>query len=124
MKIETKMKMVLKPVAGTEQQFALVFTKVLCPNSYENKWMRVLDLQATRRKYKDMLQGIPAVPGVIIISGRKKDNGVTTLKIIRSNTSLKDDVYAAQKGERIVSFIELIKENNFSSLEFQYAKSA
>jgi hypothetical protein len=67
MKIETKMKMVLKPVAGTEQQFALVFTKVLCPNSYENKWMRVLDLQATRRKYKDMLQGIPPDLSTLII---------------------------------------------------------
>jgi hypothetical protein len=117
----------IKPIIGTEKFFKISNKRIETGVSNKNKsgktFSLIEDLDATRISYQNMINSIPAQPGILIITGHYK-NSKKTLEILKSDESIKSTFSRPQNNNRFQTLITYLKDQLFDHIEIQLAQAS
>lgn len=122
-----KEKKKIKPIPGSEKTFKILNKRIEAGVSNKNKSGKTFslmeDLDATRISYQNIVNSIPAQPGIMIITGHYK-NSIKTLEILKSDESIKSTFSRSQNNMRFQMLITYIKDQLFDHIEIQLAQAS
>ncbi len=122
-----KEKKKIKPIPGSEKTFKILNKRIETGVSNKNKSGKTFslmeDLDATRISYQNIVNSIPAQPGIMIITGHYK-NSIKTLEILKSDESIKSTFSRSQNNMRFQMLITYIKDQLFDHIEIQLAQAS
>lgn len=123
--MESKMK--IKPIAGSQKSFKILNKRFENGVSTKNKSGKTFslkeDLQATKILYQNIIDSLPSQPGILIITGHYKNSKIT-LKILKSNESIKSTFSRPQNSNRFQTLLDYLKVHLFDHIEIQLAQAS
>ena len=124
-KMESKMK--IKPIVGTERLFKILNKRIQTGVSNKNKSGKTFSLEkdaaATRLLYQNIIDSLPARPGIIIITGYYK-NSFKTLEIIKSDENIKQVFLKSRNNKRYQSLNDYMNNELFDHIQIQLASAS
>lgn len=122
--MESKMKMTIKPIAGTEKIFKVSQRRVATGPSSKNKsgfaYSLIYDARATKTAYDELVASLPAQPGILIITGHHK-NAYKNIEILKSNESIRSAFSRPQNMNRFKDLLKLIEDKLYVHIQIQLA---
>ncbi len=119
--------MKIKPIPGSVKTFKISNKRIENGVSNKNKSGKTFslmeDLDATRISYQNIVNAIPAQPGILIITGHHK-NVIKTLEILKSNESIRSTFSRPQNSNRFQTLIAYLKDQLFDHIEIQLAQAS
>jgi hypothetical protein len=116
---------IVKPIQGSEKLFKISNKRIETGVSNTNKsgktFSLIEDLDATRISYQNIINSIPAQPGILIITGHYK-HSKKTLEIVKSDESIKNSFSKSQNNKRFQTLLHYLKDQLFDHIEIQLAK--
>ena len=123
--MESKMK--IKPIVGTERLFKILNKRIQTGVSNKNKSGKTFSLEkdaaATRLLYQNIIDSLPARPGIIIITGYYK-NSFKTLEIIKSDENIKQVFLKSRNNKRYQSLNDYMNNELFDHIQIQLASAS
>jgi hypothetical protein len=121
-----KEKMKIKPILGTEKSFKMINKRIETGISTKNKSGKTFslteDIIATRISYQNIIDSIPAQPGLLIITGHSKNSQIT-LEVLKSASNIKSAFSKSQRNMRFRTLINYLKNQSFDYIEIQLAQA-
>lgn len=115
---------IIKPIIGSEKLFKILNKRIEKGVSTKNKsgktYSLIEDLDSTKISYKNIIDSLPAQPGILIITGHYK-NSFVTIKILKSNESIQSAFSRPKNGNRYQTLLNYLKEQLFDYIEIQLA---
>ena len=122
-----KAKMKIKTIAGTQKSFKILNKRIEKGVSTKNKsgktFSLIEDLDSTKITYQNIVESIPAQPGILIITGHYK-NSIRTLEILKSNESIRSTFSRPQNSNRFQTLLDYLKDQLFDHIEIQLAQAS
>jgi len=119
--------MKIKPIAGSQKSFKILNKRIEIGLSNKNKSGKTFslkeDLDSTKITYQNIVESIPAQPGILIITGHYKNSKVT-LEILKSNESIRSTFSRSQNNNRFQTLLEYLKDQLFDHIEIQLAQAS
>ena len=119
--------MKIKPIAGTQKSFKILNKRSENGVSTKNKSGKTFslkeDLDSTKIIYQNIVESIPAQPGILIITGHYK-NSKRTLEILKSNESIRSTFSRPQNSNRFQTLLDYLKDQLFDHIEIQLAQAS
>lgn len=117
-------KKTVKPIKGSEKLFKISKKRIETGVSNKNKsgktYSLIEDLDSTKITYQNIVESIPAQPGILIITGHYKNSQIT-LKILKSNESIKSTFSRPHNSNRFETLLDYLKVHLFDHIEIQLA---
>jgi hypothetical protein len=119
--------MIIKPIAGTQKSFKILNKRVEIGLSNKNQYGKTFslkeDLDSTKISYQNIVNSIPAQPGILIITGHYKNSKVT-LEILKSNESIRSTFSRSQNINRFQTLLDYIRDKHLDHIEIQLAQAS
>jgi hypothetical protein len=120
-------KMKIKPIAGSQKSFKILNKRIEKGVSTKNKSGKTFslkeDLDSTKITYQNIVESIPAQPGILIITGHYK-NSTVTLDILKSNENIRSTFSRSQNINRFQTLLDYFKNQLFDHIEIQLAQAS
>ena len=117
----------VKPIKGSEKLFKISNKRVVIGVSNKNKsgktFSLIEDLVATRITYQNIVNSIPAQPGILIITGHYK-NSYKTIGVLKSDENIRSTFSRPQDNNRFQSLVNELKDQLFDHIEIQLAQAS
>ncbi len=115
----------VKPIKGSEKLFKISNKRVVIGVSNKNKsgktFSLIEDLVATRITYQNIVNSIPAQPGILIITGHYK-NSYKTIGVLKSDENIRSAFSRPRDNNRFQTLLKELKNELFDHIEIQLAK--
>lgn len=117
----------IKLINGTEKLFKISNKRKVTGVSSKNKsgktFTNIPDFEATKLNFQNLIESLPAQPGILILTGHYK-NHQKTLEIIKSNESIRSAFSGSIANNRFQSLINYLKTDLYCHLQIQLAQAS
>lgn len=115
-------------ISGTSKSFKLIQKRVaLRPNPSKKQGFDfglVTDLDSMRENFKELLRSLPDTPGILVISGVSSSNLSSTIKVLRSNESIRAVFGSFNDGYPFNWLSNKLLEGGYKEIQLQLGTSA
>lgn len=115
-------------ITGTSKSFKLIQRRVaLRPNPNKKKGFDFgleIDRDAMRENFRDLVRSLPDTPGILVISGVFGSDMSTTLKVIRTDESIRSAFGYCQNEYPFTWIFNSLVDSGYKEIRFELGVAA